>query len=339
MTADLSCLKNVRLVLETIGHLGYEASKLKLVLNRSNAFTGHQRQERRGRPQAADRAPDRQRVPRRDQRPEHGRAVHVHEGATRCSAARAATSPGPSTRRPATGRRRPRPARWPGAAPRRRPAAAGGPAGPAVRISRAVSGAATVPAVLATLLVRHPPAASTAGRSGSRSTSPRGCPGFTIVGLPDAALSEARERVRGALRNAGFDHPPRRITVNLAPADLRKAGRVARPRDRHRRSCSGSEQLRPRRAAWALIGELGLGGEVRPRAGRPADGRRRSPRRGAGRVVVPAAAVAEARARRRGSSVVGVATLAEAADVLRGRRARGAPCPAPLPRRWSGRPR
>jgi pilus assembly protein CpaE len=40
MTADLSCLKNVRLVLETIGHLGYEAAKVQLVLNRSNAFTG-----------------------------------------------------------------------------------------------------------------------------------------------------------------------------------------------------------------------------------------------------------------------------------------------------------
>ena len=40
MTADLSCLKNVRLLLETIGHLGYEQSKLKLVLNRSNAYTG-----------------------------------------------------------------------------------------------------------------------------------------------------------------------------------------------------------------------------------------------------------------------------------------------------------
>jgi pilus assembly protein CpaE len=40
MTADLSCLKNVRLVLETIGHLGYEKSKVQLVLNRSNAFTG-----------------------------------------------------------------------------------------------------------------------------------------------------------------------------------------------------------------------------------------------------------------------------------------------------------
>ena len=40
MTADLSCLKNVRLLLETIGHLGYEPGKLQLVLNRSNAFTG-----------------------------------------------------------------------------------------------------------------------------------------------------------------------------------------------------------------------------------------------------------------------------------------------------------
>ena len=51
-----------------------------------------------------------------------------------------------------------------------------------------------------------------------------GLPGFTIVGLADAALQEARERVRGAIRNAGFSHPPRRITVNLAPAELRKAG-------------------------------------------------------------------------------------------------------------------
>src|SRR5512134_4178818 len=51
-----------------------------------------------------------------------------------------------------------------------------------------------------------------------------GLPGFTIVGLPDAALQEARERVRGAIRNAGYAFPPRRITINLAPADLRKAG-------------------------------------------------------------------------------------------------------------------
>jgi magnesium chelatase family protein len=47
-----------------------------------------------------------------------------------------------------------------------------------------------------------------------------GLPGFTIVGLGDASIREARERVRGALRNSGFVHPPRRITVNLAPASI-----------------------------------------------------------------------------------------------------------------------
>jgi magnesium chelatase family protein len=51
-----------------------------------------------------------------------------------------------------------------------------------------------------------------------------GLPSFTIVGLPDAAVRESRERVRSALRNSGFAYPDRRITVNLAPADLRKAG-------------------------------------------------------------------------------------------------------------------
>ena len=80
MTADLSCLKNVRLVLETIGHLGYEAAKVQLVLNRSNAFTGINVKNAEGALKRNDRLPDRQRVPRRDQRPELGRAVHVHEG-------------------------------------------------------------------------------------------------------------------------------------------------------------------------------------------------------------------------------------------------------------------
>ena len=51
-----------------------------------------------------------------------------------------------------------------------------------------------------------------------------GLPYFTIVGLPDAAVQEARERVRAAIRNSGCDFPMRRITVSLAPADLRKAG-------------------------------------------------------------------------------------------------------------------
>ena len=51
-----------------------------------------------------------------------------------------------------------------------------------------------------------------------------GLPAFNIVGLPDAAVQEARERVRAAVRNTGCEFPMRRITVNLAPADLRKAG-------------------------------------------------------------------------------------------------------------------
>ena len=53
-----------------------------------------------------------------------------------------------------------------------------------------------------------------------------GLPSFTIVGLPDAAVQEARERVRAAIRNSGFTFPMRRIIVNLAPADIKKAGPV-----------------------------------------------------------------------------------------------------------------
>ena len=51
-----------------------------------------------------------------------------------------------------------------------------------------------------------------------------GLPAFTVVGLPDAAVQEARERVRAAIRNSGAEFPMRRIVVNLAPADLKKAG-------------------------------------------------------------------------------------------------------------------
>ena len=51
-----------------------------------------------------------------------------------------------------------------------------------------------------------------------------GLPSFTIVGLPDTAVQEARERVRAAVRNSGCEFPMRRITASLAPADLRKAG-------------------------------------------------------------------------------------------------------------------
>ena len=155
-----------------------------------------------------------------------------------------------------------------------------------------------------------------------------GLPGFTIVGLPDAALSEARERVRGALRNAGFHHPPRRITVNLAPAELRKAG-ASLDLAIALGILLGSEQVRATPGRVALIGELGLGGEVR-----------RVPgilpmclalgARGVRRVIVPAEAAAEA-GLAPGIEPIPVACVAEAAEVLRAPRSRSAR-PVALPR-------
>ena len=52
----------------------------------------------------------------------------------------------------------------------------------------------------------------------------RGLPSFTIVGLPNAAVRESRERVAAAIKNGGFEFPRKRITVNLAPADVKKEG-------------------------------------------------------------------------------------------------------------------
>src|SRR5262245_21798560 len=51
-----------------------------------------------------------------------------------------------------------------------------------------------------------------------------GLPSFTMVGLPDTSVRESRERVKLAIRNSGFEFPPHRITVNLSPTDVRKAG-------------------------------------------------------------------------------------------------------------------
>src|ERR1700722_14583105 len=52
----------------------------------------------------------------------------------------------------------------------------------------------------------------------------KGLPSFSIVGLPDAAVRESRDRVVAAIRNTGFEFPARKVTVNLAPAELRKEG-------------------------------------------------------------------------------------------------------------------
>lgn len=95
----------------------------------------------------------------------------------------------------------------------------------------------------------------------------RGLPAFSIVGLPDTAVRESRERVRAALVNCGFDFPLRRITVNLAPADVPKAGpgldlaiAAALLAASGQLSATLGERL-------ALAGELALDGSVRRIAG------------------------------------------------------------------------
>jgi magnesium chelatase family protein len=146
-----------------------------------------------------------------------------------------------------------------------------------------------------------------------------GLPGFTIVGLADAALQEARERVRGAIRNAGFVHPPRRITVNLAPAEQRKAG-ASLDLAIAMGILLGSEQVGAAPGRIALIGELSLGGEVRavpgilPMAAALA-------RRGLRRVVVPDVVKEEA-ALAAGIEAIGVATLRDAVEAVRRRTGR-----------------
>jgi magnesium chelatase family protein len=91
-----------------------------------------------------------------------------------------------------------------------------------------------------------------------------GLPNFTIVGLPETEVKESKDRVRAALQNCGFDFPARRITVNLAPADLPKeSGRFDLPIALGILAASGqipSDKL----AEYEYAGELALTGELRP---------------------------------------------------------------------------
>ncbi len=91
-----------------------------------------------------------------------------------------------------------------------------------------------------------------------------GLPAFNIVGLPEKAVQEARDRVRSALLNAGFEFPARRITVNLAPADLPKQGSRFDLAIATGILVASGQIPGERLAGLELIGELTLGGEIRP---------------------------------------------------------------------------
>ena len=150
-----------------------------------------------------------------------------------------------------------------------------------------------------------------------------GLPALVVVGLPDAAVQEARERVRAAVRNSGFDFPLRRVTVNLAPAERRKEG-------------TGFElaiALGILRASGQLhvdvtalcLGELALDGALRPVRG-TMPRVRHATTRGIREVLVATANAGEAAAC--GVESFGFASLREVADHLEGR-ARVAPTPVP----------
>ncbi|HEX5525782.1 MAG TPA: YifB family Mg chelatase-like AAA ATPase [Solirubrobacterales bacterium] len=156
----------------------------------------------------------------------------------------------------------------------------------------------------------------------------RGLPNFTIVGLPDAAVREARERVRAALVNCGFEFPLKRIVVNLAPASLRKAGpgmdlAIAAA------LLSASGQLEwEELARVALVGELALDGSTRPVQGAlaMAEAAREG---GAEAIVLPAENGAEA-ALVDGIGVIAVEELSQLVALMAGEWAPSRPEPLAL---------
>jgi magnesium chelatase family protein len=143
-----------------------------------------------------------------------------------------------------------------------------------------------------------------------------GLPAFTTVGLPDSAVRESRERVRTAIRNAGFAFPPDRITVNLAPAGLRKEGAwFDLPIALGILAATGSLR-KGRWGRFAVVGELALDGHIRPVRGTLAVGLT-CRRRGIGTLLVPRDNGREAAAVD-GLQVLPASTLRDAVALLNG---------------------
>jgi magnesium chelatase family protein len=143
-----------------------------------------------------------------------------------------------------------------------------------------------------------------------------GLPGFDIVGLPDTAVRESRERVRAAIKNQEFDFPIKRITLNLAPADIKKEGPhfdlpIAL-------GILAATQQVPAELldSYAIAGELSLDGKVRPVNGILPMAIETKARKLKG-IIVPVSNMHEA-AVIEGIEVLGVETLKDAAAFFRG---------------------
>ncbi len=142
-----------------------------------------------------------------------------------------------------------------------------------------------------------------------------GLPGFDIVGLPDAAVKEARERVRAAAKNSGLSFPTSRITVNLAPANLKKAGtHYDLPILLSVMAAAGS--IRRPKSTSAFIGEVSLDGQLRPVSG-VLPMALAAKKEGIQALFVPAENAAEATLAR-GPAVYGVRSVRDLAAALNG---------------------
>ena len=152
-----------------------------------------------------------------------------------------------------------------------------------------------------------------------------GLPHFEVVGLPDAAVKEARERVHAAVKNTGFRFPVSRLTVNLAPADKKKTGTVYDLPILVGILAASGDIAQPD-ADTAFIGELGLSGELRPVQG-TLPMALAAERAGIKKLFVPAENAAEA-AFADGLTVYGVENVSRLVRHLRGEKEL-APAPAP----------
>ena len=142
-----------------------------------------------------------------------------------------------------------------------------------------------------------------------------GLPGFDIVGLPDAAVKEARERVRAAAKNSGLTFPASRITVNLAPANLKKAGTHYDLPILLSILCAAGSVRKPRSTS-AYLGEVSLDGQLRPVNG-VLPMALAAKREGIKALFVPYENAAEATLAR-GPAVYGIRNVKELASALNG---------------------
>jgi magnesium chelatase family protein len=153
-----------------------------------------------------------------------------------------------------------------------------------------------------------------------------GMPSFTMVGLPDPSVRESRDRVRSAIRNSGFAFPPHRITINLAPADVRKAGASFDLPIALGILAAGGGVERRQIDDLILLGELSLDGSIQPIRGvLPIAVAAR--REGVHGIVLPAANACEASVVA-GLRVFAIESLGDAVAVLNAPGDRAAPAPA-----------